>query len=579
LSPEARPLDTSIVVAGQAGQGIQLISRTLGQVLVRSGYHVLVTQDVMSRIRGGHNFARIRVGDRPVAADADSNQLAVVLHPELLPLYPVETYKTVLADAEPGTAPVGVIGIPLKAMAMEHGSDPVMASAVALGAAVAIIGHKLGPVEALLHQGIRGKSADVVERNIQCARAGFEAIERSQAQCCGVRIPVRECGAPRLLISGAEALALGAIAAGARFVSGYPMSPGTPILEFCASLGTELGLVVEQTEDEVAAVNMALGASFAGKPSVVATAGGGFSLMVEGLSLAGMTETPVTIFLGMRPGPGTGMATRTAQADLLFAVYAGHGEFPRAVLAPADAAQAFEAGYRAVRMAEKYTTPAIVVFDQWLGDALWTIDEPQLARLESGPQVADAAWKDRPAYSYRRYEPAVGGVSPRILPGLANQLVYADSDEHNEEGHITELAEMRVRMVDKRNVKLAGIAAELPLPTAYPEPGADATILCFGSTRGIVREAVDRLIRRGRHVAMVHLGAVWPLPADAITGLVSGSKRLFTVEGNFGGQLAQLLAQECRLRVDASVCRYDGRQLAVGDVEAELERILTEGNA
>jgi 2-oxoglutarate ferredoxin oxidoreductase subunit alpha len=303
--------------------------------------------------------------------------------------------------------------------------------------------------------------------------------------------------------------------------------------------------------------------------------------MNEALSLAGMTETPLVLCVGMRPGPATGMATRTAQADLLFAIYAGHGEFPRAVLTPADTGQAFQAAQDAFRIAEKYQTPVIILFDQFMADALWTVERNELKvdnRQER--QVPDRA----EAYAYRRYEMSESGVSPRLLPGTPQQLVYADSDEHTETGHITESAAMRVQMVDKRNARTAGIRQELEEPKvevkveveaeADVEVEDETLVFCFGSSRGVVAEAVARLRGKGLKVAMVHLSSVWPFAAEAVVALADKNQKLVTVEQNYSGQLAQLLAQECGVRVAGTVRRYDGRQFAVAEVEAGLEELI-----
>jgi 2-oxoglutarate ferredoxin oxidoreductase subunit alpha len=308
------------------------------------------------------------------------------------------------------------------------------------------------------------------------------------------------------------------------------------------------------------------------------TAGGGFCLMNEALSLAGMTETPLVLCVGMRPGPATGLATRTAQADLLFAIYAGHGEFPRAVLTPADAAQAFQAAQDAFRIADKFQTPVIILFDQFMADALWTVERSSLKSEVQSPSSIVSSPEGLQAYAYRRYELGESGVSPRLLPGTPQQLVYADSDEHNETGHITESAAMRVRMVDKRNAKTAGIRQELTESKAKveveAEVEAETLVFCFGSSRGVVAEAVARLRDKGRKVAMVHLSHVWPFPAEAVANLAAKSAKVVTVEQNYSGQLAQLLSQECGLRVAGTVRRFDGRQFTVAEVEAGLEELI-----
>ena len=566
--------ELNLIVAGQAGQGLQVISRTLGRMLVRAGYHVFVSQDVMSRIRGGHNFARVRISTRPVAADGDKVEILIALDPALVARHVANLAPNavVVTDAA-GDLPEGLnaVRLPLVDLAREHGKAPVMVNAVAVGAALALVGLELAGLEDLFAGQFASKGEDAVRRNMAAAEAGYRAVVEDLKRSCPHKLAGAEPG-DRLLMSGAEALALGAIAASVRVVTGYPMSPATPIVEYCFRHAQEAGLIVEQTEDEVSAANLAIGAAFAGARAMTCTAGGGFCLMNEALSLAGMTETPLVLCVGMRPGPATGLATRTAQADLLFAIYAGHGEFPRAVLTPADAAQAFQAAQDAFRVAEKYQTPVIVLFDQFMADALWTVEK---SKLKSEVRSQSAEWTSEDglqAYGYRRYELNESGVSPVVLPGTPQQLVYADSDEHNEVGHITESAAIRVRMVNKRNAKAAGIRQELTLPVVETE--AETLVFCFGSSRGVVSEAVARLRDKGRNVAMVHLSHVWPFPAEAVAALAAKCQKVVTVEQNYSGQLAQLLTQECGLRVAGTVRRYDGRQFTVAEVETGLEKLI-----
>jgi 2-oxoglutarate ferredoxin oxidoreductase subunit alpha len=567
--------EVNLVITGQAGQGLQVISRTLGRMLVRAGYHVFVSQDVMSRIRGGHNFARVRVSTGPVSADGDKAQVLVALDPALVARHvPDLAEDAVVVTEAAADLPEGVnpILIPLADLAREHGKNPVMVNAVAVGAALALVGLAPTGLDELFRGQFGSKGEDVVRWNVAAAEAGYRAVVDDQKRSCPHRLQASTAQGVRLLVSGAEALALGAIAAGVRLVTGYPMSPATSIVEYCFRHAREAGLIVDQTEDEVSAANLALGAAFAGARSMVCTAGGGFCLMNEALSLAGMTETPLVLCVGMRPGPATGLATRTAQADVLFSIYAGHGEFPRAVLTPADAGQAFKAAQDAFRIAERYQTPVIILFDQFMADALWTVERSSLKSEVLGLQSMVASPDSQQPYSYRRYEVTESGVSPMLLPGTPQQLVYADSDEHSEEGHITESAAMRLLMVNKRNSKLAGIRQELGEPEAESE--ADTLVFCFGSSRGVVSEALVRLRGKGLNAAMVHLSHVWPFPAEAVARIVGKGRKVVTVEQNYSGQLAQLLLQECGLRATGTVRRFDGRPFTVADVEAGLEELI-----
>jgi len=565
--------DFGLFLAGQAGQGLETAARVLGRALVRGGYRVLVSLDVMSRIRGGHNACRFRITDEAVRADADLFDALIALSPELAGQHLAELKPdgVVVVDEDGADLPEGeyrILRLPL-AKAVKQQGGRRSANMVALGVFAGSVGLEDGLLTAAVREQFAGLGSKVVEENVASCRAG-----RELASDAGLRVSTElvshDSDRSLMLLTGAEAIALGAVAGGAIYASGYPMSPGTGVLEALARWSGQTGMVVQQAEDEVAAINQACGASFAGMPAVVATAGGGLSLMNEGLSLAGMTETGLVVCSGMRPGPATGLATRTAQADLLFAITCGHGEFPRAVFCPGDAEQAFQATAKAVRLADEYQTPCIVLFDEYLADAFWTVDG---LAAPSAP-VAEQ-WRGRD-YAYRRYEVTKSGVSPRLRPGTPRQLVYADSDEHTEEGHITESADVRNRMVEKRFRKQAGLADRMDKPVLYPEPDAAAVVGCFGTAAGVVREAVDRLRAEGRNVAMMSFCDVWPFPVERVRELTRRSKRLVTVEGNFTGQLAQLITQETRLRVDGVVRRYDGRQFRVADVERQLARLLEE---
>ncbi len=579
----SRGLDLGITIAGQAGQGVQLSSEILGRLFFCAGYEVFVSADTMSRIRGGHNFGRIRVSDRPVAADPTEVRLLVALDPDAVAAHRNNLSEAAIVLAEEGAklesdGSFELVQGPFQDIALKRGGRRVMANMVALGAVTGLLGCDCSGLVSLLENRLRPMDPGLADRNIACVRAGHDFI-RSRARF-GTLGPIDLSGRSegRYFMSGAQALALGAVAAGVRLVAGYPMSPGTSFIEACARLSDEVGILVEQAEDEVAAINMAIGASFAGVLSAVATSGGGFSLMSEGLSLAGTTETGVVVFSGMRPGPATGLATRTSQADLLSAIYAGHGEFPRAVMCPGNGKQAFEHAHRAVATAARFQIPVVVLFDQYLGDAHWTVSgvEPKLVRPVRQDEVA--GWPGIEPYSYQRYTLTETGVSARVLPGTRNQLVYADSDEHTETGHITESAETRVRMVDKRARKLQGLAAEIPPPVPYPKPEADVAAVCFGSAMGAVEEAVERLRAKGLAVSGLHLDLLWPFPGPALRDALARCRRIVTVEGNSTGQLGQLLAQETGSRAAGTIRRYDGRPLSVADVEQGLLEFLDDGN-
>lgn len=571
-------VDVTFRIGGQAGQGLQTISALLGRMLVRGGYYVFTCHDVMSRIRGGHNFTDVRVSDRPVLTQRERCNMLVALDEQTIAEHREQLTDGGVIVADARFAPAAVEGrqvfaLPIGEIAGKVGKDARMANSVALGGILNLTGYPLEPLLTLLKATFHDKPGDVIKRNLECARTGYDHARNNFKKTCPCKVlPVtRPVG--RLYLTGAEAVGLSAVLSGLQFYAGYPMSPSTSIFEYIAAQAREHGILVLQGEDEIAAINMALGASVAGARAMTATSGGGFSLMTEGLSLAGMTETPIVIALGSRPGPATGMATRHAQADLLFALHAGHGEFDRVLLAPGTAEEAFYQTSRAFDLAERYQVPAIVLLDQHLLDSSWTVDAFDESRLARDRYAANPA--GMAPYSYRRYalDPA-SPVSPLLRPGTRNQVRYDDSDEHDEDGHITESAETRRAMVQKRLGKLAAIRMELGTPEVYPDEKTKGVVLGFGSTFGVLREAVDRLRAQGLSLSMMHFSELHPFPRESVKARLSRVPRILTVENNATAQLARLLANETRLRITESILKFDGRPFCVEYVMHELERQL-----
>jgi 2-oxoglutarate ferredoxin oxidoreductase subunit alpha len=582
--------DVAFRIGGQAGQGIQTISYVLGRTLTRAGYHVFASQDVMSRIRGGHNFADVRACDRPVAAQREKCDLLIALdeatireHRDRMVSSGATVYDSKVnrnGDTMRNRVPIpgrNLCAVPLTEIAGRVGKEPRMRNSVALGAVLSLTGHRLEPLLGVLREQFAAKGSEIVSSNLACARAGFEFVRKEITKTCPCRLPGLSRPVPRRFMSGAEAVGLGAVLSGLQFYAGYPMSPSTPILEYVMARAREHGIVCEQSEDELSAINMAIGASVAGARAMTASSGGGFSLMVEGLSLAGMTETPVVIALCSRPGPATGLATRQAQADLLFALHAGHGEFNRVLFAPGTAEQAFYQTNRAFDLAEKYQVPAILLLDQHINESYWTVEALDESRLKRERYLADPS--GMAPYRYQRYSlandsasPLPGIVTPMLRPGSPNQVRCDDSDEHTEEGHITESAGVRRAMVAKRLGKAGSIGIELSGPECYPAEPARTTVLCFGSTFGVVREAVDRLREQGASVAMMHLSELAPFPRAAVLARLGRAKRVITLENNATAQLARLVTTETRLRVHDSILKYDGRPFRIEETLAELEK-------
>jgi 2-oxoglutarate ferredoxin oxidoreductase subunit alpha len=449
-----------------------------------------------------------------------------------------------------------------------------MANAVACGAVFSLMSYDYDVLADTLGDIFAAKGDPVVEANIRAAKAGFDFTEKEfKGECPYCKLHEKQAKPDRLLLmTGSEAAAYGSLVSGLQFLSAYPMSPATAIMEYLAGKQSSIpGLVVEQAEDEIAAVNMAIGAAVAGVRSMTCTSGGGFALMTEGLSLAGMAEVPLVIFIAQRPGPATGFPTRTEQGDLLFALHGGHGEFARVILSPGDAEEAVYAMGRAFNLADKYQTPVIVLGDQDLNDSYWTFDNIDFDRLTIDRGKLQESW-DAAGGEYKRYHLAADGVSPRLIPGKTGQVQYWDSDEHTEEGHITESAAVRRQMVAKRLHKLKGMALEA-LPPVVCDKGSEVALVGFGSSKWAVREAVATLSSQGVKACAMHFPQVFPLYPGA-AGLLQDFTRVIVVEQNATGQFAQLLLTAAGVKADASILRFDGRPLTakyIVDSYAALE--------
>jgi len=570
-------LDFTMKIGGAAGQGLQTIGDVISKTLVRSGYWVHTVQDYLSRVRGGHNFTLVRVKDGPVSAARDAVHLLVALD--------AKTIEEHLGELPPGGAviydedfpmPSGVaqhlLPLPLKRLAKEAG-DPVTENTVASGAILGLLSADLDLFNQLLTETFARKGGEVVSMNHKAARLGHDFARERCPQCVAVQLPKRP-GSTRLYMTGSDALGMGALAAGCKWMSAYPMTPSTGILNYLAEHSAKYGLVVEQAEDEIAAVNMAIGASFAGVRALTGTSGGGFALMNEGLALAAMTETPLVVVLAQRPGPATGLPTRTGQEELLYALHAGAGESPKVILAPGNPEDAFYLMAKAFNLAERFQVTCIVMSDQALADNAFTLEGLDFGRvkIDRGPMWDPAG---KAPYTYERHAYTESGVSPRLFPGTPQQLVVTDSDEHTEDGHLTEDLATRVRMVHKRNLrKLPALSSEIAPPQLYGPAAADLTLMGWGTTRGAMAEAVDLLRERGVVANAVIFTEIWPMPVDAVRAVLGGKRQLVNVEGNLTGQLARLVYCETGISCDHHVLRYDGRAITADYILNELSGLV-----
>ncbi|MFA5144695.1 MAG: 2-oxoacid:acceptor oxidoreductase subunit alpha [Candidatus Omnitrophota bacterium] len=566
--------ELTIKIAGEAGQGTQTIGMALCRLFKMAGLNIFSHQDVMSRIRGGNNFTQVRVSNKPAHTLRSLSDIVVALDKNSVALHRQNMASGGLLILDKKAFNISdedsvFFDAPFYDMAKNVGGSELFINSAGLGILAGLTGIEFNNTAEVLTNTLLGKSEDIISKNIETARAGYDFSRAKFKQgAFAVKTGTFKEG---LLMNGHDAVALGAIRAGCKFYSGYPMSPSTSIMNVVAGYAKDFNIVVEQAEDEIAAINMILGASFAGARSMCATSGGGFALMVEGLSLSGMTETPIVVVDAQRPAPATGLPTRTEQADLDYLIHSGHGEFARVVFSPGTIEEAFYLTVKAFNLAEKYQVPVLIMTDQHLAESyrnigMFDLNQAKAERFiiskEDSKKIAD----------YKRYRLTASGISPRAIPSWIEDVIYVDSDEHTEEGHITEDAAIRTKMVEKRFYKkMAGLSKEIQKPTARNLKGAKVILIGFGSTYGVMKEASDTL--KNKKIGFLHLSQVWPFPAKEITRLLKNAKKTITVENNAAGQLARLIRRETGIKIDRSILKFDGRPF---NLDFLVERIKAE---
>ncbi len=550
----------NILIGGAAGQGIDTTVAILEKLLKKSGYYVFTIRDFMSRVRGGHNFSMIRFGTETITSHIDKLDGIIALNDETVTLHKDKLNEKgfILCDSSLSAEGPRIIKLDMDKMAKDMGNIRVSGS-IAVGAVLKLFGESLDYVEEIMKNSVKEQYLEI---NLKAVKAGYEIVE--------TRFPHMEGNfSDWMLISGSKALAMGAIAAGLKFYSAYPMSPSTSIMEFLASKSNETGIVVEQAEDEIAGINMALGASYAGARAMTGTSGGGFCLKVEALGFSGIAEIPLVAVDVQRPGPATGLPTRTEQSDLKFVISAAQGEFPRMVIALRNHKDAFYQTIRSFHLAEKYQIPVILLSDQYLGDSTATVEPYDLTNIH----VADAAKADEIEGEYLRYRLTEDGISPRLLPGNSNHFVSVDSDEHDEHGFITESAQVRSSMMDKRMRKLEKLKEELLEPDFLGAAGCTTLLLGWGSTYGPIAEAVKLLNEEadGEYGALV-FGDIYPLPVKKLEKLAASVKYVIDVEQNATGQLADLVMERTGIRCTSRILKYDGRQISGEEIVQRIRK-------
>ncbi len=561
--------EVRIKIGGQAGFGIKASGQMLARAFVSAGLNTFDLTEYPSLIRGGHNVFGVRVGPEPVPSQVEPVDVLVALNQETIDLHLDELGDgaAVIFDPSEAEGPAGARGVPVPLDEFaETAGAKIMRNTVALGAVLALLDFPMEPLEESVRRQFSHKKPEVADGNVEAARAGYEHVREHSPEPVRRLVPVAGA-APQLLIDGNSAVGLGALAAGIGFYAAYPMTPATSLLHFMAAHERDRGVVVKHAEDELAAMNMVVGASFTGTRAMCGTSGGGFALMTEAFGLAGVAESAVVVMVSQRPGPATGLPTWTEQADLRMVIHAAQGEFPRVILAPGDHTQCFEFAWRAFDLADRLQTPVVLMLDNYLSE-----NRASVPVLDTGAVTVDRGdivTAGHVGEGYLRYRVTDDGVSTRAVPGVRGALQLTNSYDHDEYGFANEDAAMRDAQEEKRMRKLALARGLVPPPLVEGADDASVGLIVWGSTTMPARQALEWLAMEGVPARMLQVTTLEPFPADAVVRFIEGTPRTMVVEGNMTGQLESLIREHCLLEPDDSLRRYDGRPLAP---EGILER-------
>ena len=547
--------ELSVLIGGKAGDGINSAGMVVAHLFNRMGYRVYMYFDYPSLIKGGHNFAIVRAAKEKIGAHRSQVDFILALNQDTVDFHRDMVHRKTVVLSDRSKVRDEGIGIDLPQILKEEKAPPVMGNSCIIGAFAKAAGIEWEVLEEVFARQI----PKALPTNLRVARRGYDAA----SECCRIE-PLGSSPLP--VISGNEAIGLGLIHGGLDAYVAYPMTPTSNILHFMAEVAGAHDLLVFHPENEIAVMLMALGLGFAGKRTAAGTSGGGFCLMTEGFSLSGMSEIPVVVVLGQRAGPSTGMPTYTAQSDLHFALHAGHGEFPRLVVAPGDAEQAYAWSDIALRLSWKYQVPAIILCDKTLCEGFYSFISPDdtMPRVDPGPVGS-------PGPGYIRYGLTESGVSPMLFPPEKDTVIKVNGYTHDQNGITTEKAGLASRMSEKRGRKGSALAEEVLRFKPVESGGvrqSETTLLCWVSTIGVCRE-----VAAGLGLRLVQPVVLSPLPLQALHDALRGTKRLIAVEENAEGQIAMLLARH-GIRLDSHIRRYDGRPFAREELEARVREAL-----
>ena len=554
--------DFALSIGGAAGQGIATPGNILARMFVRRGLHLYAYNAYQSIIRGGHIFLTIRVSDQKIHCHGDRLDLLLCLNQDTmnrhLELMGAGSRVVFNSDAiKPSEPEEGVHLCPVPVAELTGGQRQVQ-NTVALGVIVSLLGLDFQVLEDALTLQFQRKGDSVVEENVGAARAGFE---HAQSNFDAFSDPLSQGPKPLAVWTGNQALAMGGAAAGVKFYCAYPMSPATGVLHWMAQNARDLGIMVRQVEDEIGVANMAIGAAHAGCRSMCATSGGGFALMTEAVGAAGMMEIPVVFINVQRAGPSTGVPTKTEQGDLWQVLGASQGDFQRFIVTPKNALDAYDTLPELFNLVDRYQCPGIVVSDLLISEGTFSVDPDRIdmhPEIDRGELITEASQTN----GYQRYQHTPSGISPRAVPGVEGYVHVVATDEHDQDGVLIsdEFTDPRKRreMVEKRARKFDDVLQQIAPPELEGAEDAEVTLLGWGSTHGVIKEAVEQLGDKGIRANQLAVKWMVPFHTDAVTDILSSSKRVIIVENNYSGQFYRYLRSETGLSVDGHIRKYDG---------------------
>ncbi|MDP2926722.1 MAG: 2-oxoacid:acceptor oxidoreductase subunit alpha [bacterium] len=575
-------------IAGEAGYGIASAGLIFARTAQRSGYFIFTSSEYPSLIRGGHNVFVARIAEEAIHSPKSEvdflialNQNAVDFHKKELSPGAVVILNSDKAVDSGFPSGVNILSIPLIKLAQENGGQDVMMNNVALGATVFLLEADFKILESAIRDVFSSAKPEIIDLNIKAARAGFDFAKHFAGSQTSGSLKAKKA-AKKILISGNDAICLGAVAAGCKFFAAYPMTPINSMISYLSARAKKLGMVYFQPEDEIAGINSAIGASSAGLRSMVATSGGGFSLMTEAFGLAGMAEVPLVIIEGQRPGPSTGLPTWSGQGDLRFVLHASQDDFPRIILAPGDQEECFWLTIEAFNLADIYQTPVIILVDKFLCESQKSVvafDESKV-KINQGSLLS----KEDQKKDYLRYQITESGISPRPVIGRPGQTFIFNSDEHDQAGFSEESSDNRKAMMEKRMRKLETCAREIPAPRIYSEKkaegpehsvrGIEISLVGWGSTKGVILEAQKTLADQGIETRFLHLNYLNPFPAEAVGSFLQNSKQILMIEQNITGQAAGLIREKTGIKIENLLLSYDGRPIYPEEIVQKVKEII-----